>query len=214
MGQFILPGLSSSDRTTLTLSSKELVYDLNNGSLYYGNGVSAGGILIATGSGGAGDGLNRIVAGTQTAGTLATVVFSNSNGITFGMSNSSVVTASHNGLTTARASNDGIGLNTAQSNVTWTVNSAGLSLDARNYAGVGTSATNASITLNSNGLAISVAAPGGGGLTNINVSAGTTSNNLSALTFNNANGITFGLNASTITASHNGLTPLVKPRWK
>jgi hypothetical protein len=53
-------------------------------------------------------------------------------------------------------------LNTAQSNVTWTVNSSGLSLDARGYAGTGTSATNASITLNSNGLAISVAAPGGG----------------------------------------------------
>lgn len=65
-------------------------------------------------------------------------------------------------ITTARASNDAIGLNTAQSNVTWTVNSSGLSLDARGYAGTGTSATNASITLNSNGLAISVAAPGGG----------------------------------------------------
>jgi hypothetical protein len=40
----------------------------------------------------------------------------------------------------------------------------------------------------------------------INVSAGTTSNNLSNLTFSNSNGVTFGLNASTITASHNGLT--------
>lgn len=65
-------------------------------------------------------------------------------------------------LTTARASTDAIGLNTAQSNVTWTANSSGLSIDARGYAGTGTSATNASVTLNSNGLAISVAAPGGG----------------------------------------------------
>jgi hypothetical protein len=142
---------------------------------------------------GAGGGI-AAAAGTQT-GTSGTINFANSNGITFGMSGSTQITASHNGLTTARASNDAIGLNTAQSNVTWTVNSAGLSLDARGYAGTGTSktgnaaltlnsnglafdgsglagtgtsATNASITLNSNGLAISVAAPGGGG----NFSAG------------------------------------------
>lgn len=67
-------------------------------------------------------------------------------------------------LTTARASNDAIGLNTAQTNVTWTVNSSGLSIDGRNYAGTVTAATNASVTLNSNGLSISVANPGGGGV--------------------------------------------------
>lgn len=65
-------------------------------------------------------------------------------------------------LTTARGSTDAVGLNTAQTNVTWTVNSAGLSLNAAGYAGTGTSATNATLTLDSNGLAISVAAPGGG----------------------------------------------------
>lgn len=111
-------------------------------------------------------------------------------------------------LTTARASNDAIGLNTAQSNVTWTINSSGLSLDARGYAGTGTSATNASVTLNSNGLAISVAAPvtTTGLISAINVSAGTTSNNLSRVTFDNGNGISFGLNGSVVTGSHNGLT--------
>lgn len=56
-------------------------------------------------------------------------------------------------LTTARASNDAVGLNTAQTNVTWTVNSSGISLNASGYAGTGTSKTgNALITLNSNGL--------------------------------------------------------------
>lgn len=40
----------------------------------------------------------NIAAGSQTA-TSGTVVFSNSNGISFGMSNSSIVTASHNGIT-------------------------------------------------------------------------------------------------------------------
>jgi len=113
-------------------------------------------------------------------------------------------------LTTARASNDGVGLNTAQSNVTWTVNSSGISLDARGYAGTGTSATNASITLNSNGLAISVAAGGGGADGGNTIIAGTrTAGSNSAVLFDNANGITFGLNAvggTILTASHNGLT--------
>lgn len=88
---------------------------------------------------------------TNLSGTTA----SNSAGFTLSLS-------AGNYLTTARASNDAIGTNTAQTNVTWTVNSAGLSFNAAGYAGTGTSATNASITLNSNGLAISVAAPGGG----------------------------------------------------
>lgn len=103
--------------------------------------------------------IKYVSAGTNSVSS-GTVQFSNSNGVSFGMDTNGVVTASHNGLTTARASNDAIGLNTAQSNVTWTANSSGLSLDARGYAGTGTSATNASVTLNSNGLAISVAAPG------------------------------------------------------
>ena len=94
--------------------------------------------------------------------SFQTVSFSNLNGISFGTSAGSAITASHNALTTARASNDAVGLNTAQTNVTWTVNSAGISFNAGGYAGTGTSATNASITLDTNGLAISVAAPGGG----------------------------------------------------
>lgn len=44
-------------------------------------------------------------------------------------------------LTTARASNDAIGLNTAKTNVTWTANSSGLSLDAGGYAGTGFTTT-------------------------------------------------------------------------
>jgi hypothetical protein len=66
-------------------------------------------------------------------------------------------------LTTARASSDAIGLNSANSNVTWTLNSSGLSLDARGYAGTATAATNASLTVNSGGISISVAAGGTGG---------------------------------------------------
>ena len=96
-----------------------------------------------------------ISAGTQ-VGRTGDIVFSNANGISFGMAGSNTVTAQHNAITTARASTDAIGLNTAQSNVTWTVNSSGLSLDARGYAGTVTGATNASVTANSNGVSVSV----------------------------------------------------------
>jgi hypothetical protein len=145
----------------------------------------------------------RVSAGT-TSNLLSALTFSNLNGVSFGI-NASTITASHNGLTTARASTDGIGLNTAQTNVTWTVNSSGLSLNAAGYAGTGTTFAGAnlsgSMTLNSNGLnlSMSAAAPGGGGA--INVSAGTTSGNLQTIQFNNANGVSFGLNGSTVTAS-------------
>jgi len=40
----------------------------------------------------------------------------------------------------------------------------------------------------------------------INFSAGGNSASLAAVTFSNSNGVSFGLNASTITASHNGIT--------
>lgn len=93
-----------------------------------------------------------------------TLSFTNSNGISFN-SGTQGIFGSHNAITTGRASSDAIGLNTAQTNVTWTVNSSGLSFNAAGYAGTGTSATNASVTLNSNGLQISVAAPGGAAIT-------------------------------------------------
>lgn len=58
-------------------------------------GMTNGSVVISVPSGGgAGDGGNVLAAGTQTANTTGTVVFSNSNGVTFGMSNSSVITAS------------------------------------------------------------------------------------------------------------------------
>lgn len=59
-------------------------------------GVSNGSVVISVPSGGgAGDGYNILAAGTQTAGTAASVLFQDSNGISFGMSNSSQITASY-----------------------------------------------------------------------------------------------------------------------
>jgi outer membrane protein OmpA-like peptidoglycan-associated protein len=99
-------------------------------------------------------------------GSSGAISFANGNGITFG-GNASTITASHNGLTTGRASNDGVGLNTAQTNVTWTVNSSGISFNAAGYAGTGTTfnGTNASasMTFNSNGLRLDLSAAAGGG---------------------------------------------------
>ena len=152
----------------------------------------------------------NISAGTTSTNASA-FTFSNSNGITFGLdtgANAGRITASHNGLTTARASTDAIGLNTAQSNVTWTVNSSGLSFDARGYAGTATTfnGTNVSgsMTLNSAGLRLDLSAPTPGGGAAINVSAGTTSGNLQTIVFSNSNGVSFGLNGSTVTASAAG----------
>ena len=138
-------------------------------------------------------------------GSTGAIVFSNSNGITFG-GNASTITASHNGLTTARASNDAIGLNTAQSNVTWTVNSSGLSLDARGYAGTGTTFNGAnlsgSMTVNSNGVQLSLSAgAGGAGDGGIFISAAGSSQSAGNIIFSNSNGISFGMNGSTITAT-------------
>jgi hypothetical protein len=66
-------------------------------------------------------------------------------------------------LTTARASNDAVGLNTAKTAVTWTVNSSGISLDAGAYlttarasndaVGLNTAKTNVTWTVNSSGSA-------------------------------------------------------------
>lgn len=52
-------------------------------------------ISLSVNPAGGADGYNILAAGTQTANTTGTVVLSNSNGITFGMSNSSVITASY-----------------------------------------------------------------------------------------------------------------------
>lgn len=105
-------------------------------------GGSGGGIAVAAGA-------NSITSGTA--------LFSNSGGVSWGF-NGQTITASVN--TSYRASNDGLGLNTAGSNITWTANSNGVSIDARNYAGTVTGATNATLTMNSAGLSVSVAAPG------------------------------------------------------
>lgn len=189
------------------------------------SGSSNGGSATISISGASGGGAAVTASAANGSYTVGNLSFSNANGISFGTSAGSAITASHNALTTAavsnhshgfsaaggssafqtlsfsngggvsftntngqvgatvattyRASNDAIGLNTAQSNVTWTVNSSGLSLDARGYAGTGTSNSGgAAFTLNSNGLAFNGNSLAGtsSGFTGANISASITHN--------------------------------------
>lgn len=147
-------------------------------------------LSLSAGAGGAGDGVNILAAGTQTANTTGTVLFNNSNGITFGMSNSSVITASHNGITSQ--TNQTIGAY-ATSNTT---QSSSGTIDARSLTFQGAGAASVGI---SNGSIIISAPNAAAG--NVTFSAGTTSNGLADVVFSNSNGVSFGLNGSTITAS-------------
>jgi len=177
--------------------------------------------------------INIIAATNNTGGGTASlssnISFSNANGITFYTSAGNAIVASYNStqfLTTARASNDAIGLNTAltANGVSWTVNSSGLSLNipaflttaalsnhSHNFATTTTNGANIVVgTTNSAGATIGVPnflttamASNAATISNVNISAGTTSSNLSAFVFSNSNGVSFGLNGSTVTASVN-----------
>lgn len=170
--------------TTATTTGANIVGTLGT------NGISMGIPAYLTTGGGGGGGI-ALSAGPNSTST-GTVVFSNANGLTFGMDTNAVVTASYtvpivpaqteyvfsnsnnisfgtNGSTvTATASfiqtvQPAVGLNTAQTNVTWTVNSSGISIDAGGYAGTGfTSTTTAGTAIvatnNTAGLSIGVPA--------------------------------------------------------
>jgi hypothetical protein len=99
---------------------------------------------------------------TATAGT-AVVGTHDTDGLKLGVP-AYLTTAQPTGayLTTARASNDAVGLNTAQTNVTWTVNSSGLSINAGGYAGTGftsTSTAGSDIKATHNTAGLSMAVP-------------------------------------------------------
>jgi hypothetical protein len=152
-----------------------------------------------------------LAAGTQTASS-GTVVFSNSNNVTFGMSGSSVVTASAeinvsagttsqnlSALTFSNSNNISFGLNGSVLTGSINVSAANINISA------GTTSNEASAYTfsNSNNVSFGLNASTITASAQINVSAGTTSQNLSALTFSNTNNISFGLNGSVLTGSIN-----------
>jgi len=96
-------GIYGSSQTTGQSSSS--TYDARSitfrgaGNISVGN--SGGEVIISATGGGAADGVNILAAGTQTANTTGSVKFADSNGISFGMSNSSQITASYTVPSTA-----------------------------------------------------------------------------------------------------------------
>ena len=135
-----------------------------------------------------------IAAGTQTA-TSGTVFFSNLNNITFGMSNSSVVTAladfnisagttSQNLSNLVYANSNGISFGLSGSTITASVQpGAAAGIDGI-VAGTQTATSGTVVYSNSNNVSFGMS--GSSVVTasaQVNLSAGTTSNNLSAITF-------------------------------
>ena len=156
-------------------------------------------LSLSVGAGGANDGVNIIAAGTQTANTTGSVLFQNSNNVTFGMSNNSVVTAS---ASFAAQTNQTIGMY-AVSNTTGQSSSS--TFDARTMSLHGAGIV--SVGYSGGSIIISASAAGAGDGVNILAAGTQTANTNGSVLFNNANGISFGMsNNSVITASHNALT--------
>jgi len=170
-----------------------------NGAGNISVGYSGGSVVIS----GAGGGVAN-AAGTQTA-TSGTVVFSNSNGITFGMTNSSIITASFNGTLNSVVfsnSNNVIFGSAGNTTITASVNMPGAVYDGANSISTGTIRfSNANgVSFGIDGQTITASANGGG----VVLSAGTNSTSTGTVVFSNSNNITFGMNdGGIVTASFN-----------
>ena len=130
--------------TNINVSAGTTSNNLSNVVFSNSNNVSFGlngSTVTATATVASTQGSINLSAGT-TSNLASAFTFNNSNGVSFGL-NASTITATvkTDYLTTARASTDAVGLNTAQTNVTWTVNSSGISLNAGGYAGTGITTT-------------------------------------------------------------------------
>jgi len=122
----------------------------------------------------------QIAAGTQTASS-GTVSFANSNGITFGMSGSSQVTASADYVRSISAG---------------TTNATGNQIVFSNGNGV---------TFGANGATITASVSPTGGAAIQGISAGTQLATSGTVVFSNSNGVTFGMSGSSV------VTATVKP---
>ena len=165
-------------------------------------GLNSNGLALSLSgnTGGGGGGGIAAAAGTQTA-TSGTVVFSNSNGITFGMSNSSIITASHNALT-------------SQSNQAFSASGGSSTFQTLNFAnsnGVTFSNSNGSVvasyTVPTVPTAYVSSVNGSSGAISLNVGSSlSASTNGSSITFGLASNITTALqsaNANYLTSQSN-----------
>jgi trimeric autotransporter adhesin len=179
--------------------------------------------LNITGGGGCADGYNIIAAGTQTGNSAGTVLFSNSNGVSFGMSGGTRITASYSqsthehstlGYAFSTHTHGSISLALDGLSGSFASLSNGLTLSLTNsthvhpYAGTQTSATNVGLSVNSDGISVSIDTAGlsalGDGV-NIIAAGSVTAGTVQTVLFNDSNGISFGMDtdSTAITASHN-----------
>jgi hypothetical protein len=174
-GNIVFSGGTSSG----SLSS--IVFSNSNGVSFGLNGSTM------TASAAAGGGVTPALSGSNGSFSYSTATFGNLNGLSFYTTNGSMV-ASHNGLTTAAASDHSHGNPTlALTNLTGTTASA------------------------SNGLTLSLSAAAPVALTSWTVSDNATSGTVGRLAFTNLNGVTLSLSSGTgglhtIVGSHNALT--------
>ena len=203
-----------------TASTVQLVMSNSAGAISLAATATGNASLWMPAAGGTIGVVTGIVANAASTLSNGNVVFSNSNGVSFGF-NGSTLTASINALTAVNVSagttsnnltaftlsnsnNVSFGLNGSTITASATVASTQASINLS--AGTTSNLASAFTFSNSNGVsfglnASTITASIATSLTNINVSAGTTSNNLSAITFSNSNNVSFGLNGSTMTAS-------------
>lgn len=150
---------------------------------------------------------NINISASNTSANLSNLVFSNSNGISFGLSGSTITgtvktdyQTSGAYLTTAALSGD-----TSKYIQEWqlTGNSAGTGSSAQGSRLYLSGGANITLSGNSNTIVIS-----GPAAASINVSAGTTSSGLNSVVFSNSNQFSFGLSGSTVTGSVPGTSSL------
>lgn len=157
-------------------------------------GMSNGSVVISVPSGGgAGDGYNIIAAGTQTATSAGTVSFANSNGISFGLSGSTQLTASYTVPSTA-------GLLSAINVSAGTTSNNGSAFVFSNSNGISFGLNGSTVTGSHNGLTTQTVQ------TQSNVQGIQVSNTTyrtGDVLFQNANGISFGSSgANGVSASY------------
>lgn len=132
-----------------------------------------------------------------TASASGTVVFSNSNGLTFGL-NGSTVTGSYTVPTVPAQISAGL------SNLGNTAGDTGVVTGRLVIVGT----NNITLSGSTNGGSATISISGGAGAAGNTgyVSAGANTASLGTVAFSNSNGVSFGANGQTVTASHNGIT--------
>lgn len=178
-----------------TVSGTNIVYAGGNNITLSGvQGANVATITIA-GGGGAGDGVNILAAGTQTANTTGTVAFLDSNGIAWGMSNNSQITASYTQSTHSHSTAPGAlaaGTQTATSGTIVFADSNGVAFGLS-----GSTQITASYTQSTHSHST---APGA-------LAAGTQTATSGTIVFVDSNGLAFGMSGSTqITGSYSQST--------